>query len=71
MKIASSLLFLALPVSMVAAYPVLAKGCLRGAAAGALAGHYAHHHAIAGAAAGCVAGHVYYKHKSRMTVRHR
>lgn len=71
MKIAGSLLFFALPASIVAASPALAKGCLRGAAAWALAGHYAHHHAMAGAAAGCVAGHMYYKHKAHTSARHR
>ena len=32
--------------------PVLAKGCLRGAAAGGVGGHFAHHHAVMGAMAG-------------------
>lgn len=62
----------ALAVSSIALAPapVLAKGCLRGAAAGGVAGHMAHHHAIMGAMAGCAAGHMYYKHKSHMAARH-
>ena len=62
-KIAISLL--AASVTL-APSPVLAKGCIRGAAAGAVAGHYAHHHAVMGAVAGCAAGHYYYKHKATM-----
>lgn len=37
--------------------PVLARGCMKGAAVGAVAGHFAHHHGMAGAAAGCAVGH--------------
>lgn len=38
--------------------PILAKGCLRGAAVGAVAGHFVGKgHAVAGAAAGCAIGH--------------
>lgn len=38
--------------------PVLAKGCLKGAAVGGVAGHYVGHgHAVMGAAAGCWYGH--------------
>ena len=47
--------------------PVLARGCLKGAAVGAVAGHFAHHHGVAGAAAGCAVGHVYaHHHTGRM-----
>ena len=53
----------------VAPSPVLAKGCLRGAAAGAVAGHYARHHAVLGAMAGCAAGHYYYKHKTAVRTK--
>ena len=38
--------------------PVLAKGCLKGAAMGAVGGHMVGKgHAVAGAAAGCAVGH--------------
>ena len=38
--------------------PVLAKGCLKGAAVGGVAGHFmGKGHAVAGAAIGCVVGH--------------
>lgn len=65
MRTARFALLAALPVSLVAASPVSAKGCIRGAVVGGIAGHYAHHHAVAGALGGCVAGHMYYKHKAR------
>jgi hypothetical protein len=42
--------------------PVVARGCLKGAAVGAVAGHFAHHHAMMGAAGGCAVGHVYAHH---------
>ena len=42
-------------VSSVAATPVLAKGCIRGAIVGGVAGHYVGRgHALAGAAVGCL-----------------
>jgi len=38
--------------------PVLAKGCIKGAAVGGVAGHFVGRgHALAGAAIGCVVGH--------------
>jgi len=46
-------------------WPLVAKGCIRGALAGGVAGHYAHHHPIAGGAA----GHYYYKHKAALAAR--
>ena len=40
------------------ASPVLAKGCLKGAAVGGVAGHLVGKgHGVAGAAAGCAVGH--------------
>lgn len=45
-------------VASFAAAPVLAKGCLKGAAVGGVAGHYVGRgHAVAGAAVGCAVGH--------------
>lgn len=59
----------AVPVSLMFASPVTAKGCIRGAVVGGVAGHYAGHHAVAGAVAGCAAGHMYYKHKARVAAQ--
>ena len=67
MRLFPAALALAVPMTLVTATPVDAKGCIRGALVGGVAGHYAGHHALAGAAAGCVAGHMYYKHKARQT----
>ncbi len=40
------------------ASPVVAKGCIKGAAAGGVAGHFVGKgHAVAGAAAGCAVAH--------------
>lgn len=40
------------------ASPVVATGCLKGAAVGGVAGHFVGRgHAVAGAAIGCVVGH--------------
>lgn len=51
-------LSIAAAASLVTATPVLAKGCLKGAAVGAVAGHYVGRgHAVAGAVAGCWYGH--------------
>lgn len=41
---------------VLAASPVNAKGCIKGAAVGGTAGHFAGHHGILGAAAGCIIG---------------
>lgn len=55
----------ALPIMLVS-QPVLAKGCLRGAAAGGVAGHMVGKgHAVAGAAVGCVAAHHHYAKQAR------
>ena len=61
----------AVPLSLLTAGPLSAKGCIRGAIVGGVAGHYAHHHAVAGALAGCAAGHMYYKHKAHQAAHHR
>lgn len=48
----------ALAVTSLIASPVLAKGCIKGAAVGGVAGHFVGRgHAVAGAAIGCVVGH--------------
>ena len=58
---------LAAAVLALSSSPVLARGCLKGAAVGAVAGHFAHHHAMAGAAGGCAVGHVYaHRHMGHM-----
>jgi hypothetical protein len=52
---------LAALAAMTVGTPVLAKGCIRGAAAGGVAGHFVGKgHAVAGAAVGCVAMHHHY-----------
>jgi hypothetical protein len=52
---------LAASLLLAGASPVLAKGCIRGAAAGGVAGHFVGHgHAVAGAAVGCVVAHHHY-----------
>lgn len=57
---------LALPMLIVGASPVLAKGCIRGAAAGGVAGHFVGRgHALAGAAVGCVVAHHHYAKQAR------
>jgi len=66
-----SAIVIALPATLLAASPLTAKGCIRGALVGGVAGHYAHHHAVAGALAGCAAGHLYYKHKGYPRAPHR
>ncbi|MEG3171463.1 hypothetical protein U1708_04485 [Sphingomonas sp. ZB1N12] len=56
----------ALPFLAVTASPVLAKGCIRGAAAGGVGGHFVGKgHAVAGAAIGCVAAHHHYAKQAR------
>jgi hypothetical protein len=45
------------PILALSASPVLAAGCVKGAAVGGVAGHVAGGHGVAGAAAGCVVGH--------------
>jgi len=51
---------------LVGAQPVLAKGCIRGAAAGGVAGHYiGKGHAVAGAVAGCVSMHHHYAKQAK------
>jgi len=57
---------LALPLLAMTASPVLAKGCIRGAAAGGVGGHFVGKgHAVAGAAIGCVAAHHHYANQAR------
>lgn len=58
MKIKLITATLAVATLALSSSPVLARGCLKGAAVGAVGGHFAHHHGMAGAAAGCAAGHV-------------
>lgn len=57
---------LALPLLAMTASPVLAKGCIRGAAAGGVGGHFVGKgHAVAGAAIGCIAAHHHYAKQAR------
>ena len=57
---------IALPLLVVTASPVLAKGCIRGAAAGGVGGHFVGKgHAVMGAAAGCAIAHHHYAKKAR------
>lgn len=57
---------IAIPLLMATASPVLAKGCIRGAAAGAVGGHMVGKgHAVLGAAAGCAAMHHHYAKQAR------
>ena len=57
---------LALPVLIASASPVMAKGCLRGAAAGGVAGHFVGKgHAVLGAVAGCAIAHRHYAKQAR------
>jgi hypothetical protein len=57
---------LALPLLAMTASPVLAKGCIRGAAAGGVGGHFVGKgHAVAGAAIGCVVAHRHYAKQAR------
>ena len=56
----------AVAVATLFAPPVLAKGCIRGAAAGGVAGHFVGRgHALAGAAVGCVVAHHHYAKQAR------
>lgn len=56
----------AVAVTTLFAPPVLAKGCIRGAAAGGVAGHFVGRgHAVAGAAVGCVVAHHHYAKQAR------
>ncbi|WP_308814196.1 hypothetical protein [Sphingomonas sp. GV3] len=60
------LMLIAASTTLVAAQPVLAKGCIRGAVAGGVAGHMVGKgHGMAGAAVGCVAMHHHYAKKAR------
>ncbi len=57
---------LAFPLLAMTASPVLAKGCIRGAAAGGVGGHFVGKgHAVAGAAIGCVVAHHHYAKQAR------
>ena len=62
MKIKLLAATLAVATLALSSSPVLARGCLKGAAVGAVAGHFAHHHGMAGAAAGCAVDHHYAHH---------
>jgi len=56
----------ALAVTSLIASPVLAKGCIKGAAVGGVAGHFVGRgHAVAGAAIGCFVGH----HRARVAAK--
>jgi len=60
------LTLVALPLLAMSASPVLAKGCIRGAAAGGVGGHFVGKgHAVLGAAAGCAVGH----HRAKVAAR--
>ena len=51
-------MILTLAAASLVTVPVLAKGCIKGAAVGGVAGHFVGKgHAVAGAAIGCVVGH--------------
>ena len=52
------LIIATIAAASLATSPVLAKGCIKGAAVGGVAGHFVGRgHAVAGAAIGCVVGH--------------
>lgn len=54
----ATMIALAMTASLATASPVLAKGCLKGAAVGGVGGHFVGKgHAVLGAAAGCAYGH--------------
>ena len=56
----------AIPLLIASASPVMAKGCLRGAAAGGVAGHFVGKgHAVLGAVAGCAIAHHHYAKQAR------
>jgi hypothetical protein len=62
----STLIAAAGALMLVSGAPVLAKGCIRGAAAGGVAGHFVGRgHALAGAAVGCVVAHHHYAKQAR------
>ncbi len=55
-----------LPLLVASASPVLAKGCLRGAAAGGVGGHFiGKGHAVLGAATGCAVAHHHYAKQAK------
>lgn len=57
---------LVFPLLIATTSPVLAKGCIRGAAAGGVGGHFVGKgHAVLGAAAGCVVAHHHYAKQAR------
>lgn len=57
---------LAVSAALASASPVLAKGCIRGAAAGGVAGHFVGKgHAVIGAVAGCAIAHHHYAKQAR------
>ncbi|MGY2736339.1 hypothetical protein [Sphingomonas sp. UYP23] len=57
---------LAVAAALASASPVLAKGCIRGAAAGGVAGHFVGKgHAVMGAVAGCAIAHHHYAKQAR------
>ena len=57
---------IAVSAALASASPVLAKGCIRGAAAGGVAGHFVGKgHAVMGAVAGCAIAHHHYAKQAR------
>lgn len=53
-------------IALLAAPPVFAKGCLKGAAVGGVGGHFVGKgHAVAGAVIGCAVGH----HRAKVAAR--
>jgi outer membrane lipoprotein SlyB len=61
----TSLMLAAVPLALMS-QPLLAKGCLRGAAAGGVAGHFVGKgHAMSGAVVGCVVAHHHYAKQAR------
>ncbi|WP_010186555.1 hypothetical protein [Sphingomonas sp. PAMC 26605] len=57
---------LAVSAALASASPVLATGCIRGAAAGGVAGHFVGKgHAVMGAVAGCAIAHHHYAKQAR------
>lgn len=60
------LTLIALPLLAMSASPVLAKGCIRGAAAGGVGGHFVGKgHAVMGAAVGCAVAHHHYAKQAK------
>jgi hypothetical protein len=67
-RFAMKTILIAVAALSLGASPVLAKGCLKGAAVGGVAGHFVGKgHAVAGAAVGCIVGH----HRAKVAAKKR